>query len=142
MLIPAPPLEDYRTLQARNIDALNHALAGIPEDRVRYHLCWGSWQGPHLHDLGLRLRRELQICADRGDDPRSLRRDDAGVGLGAGKGALEVEHRAHERLRGQRLDERIARKAPTDEVHRFRALARYSSMNTVSPAPRSRTSQR
>ncbi len=54
MLIPAPPLEDYRTLQARNIDALNHALAGIPEDRVRYHLCWGSWQGPHLHDLGLR----------------------------------------------------------------------------------------
>jgi 5-methyltetrahydropteroyltriglutamate--homocysteine methyltransferase len=54
MLIPAPPLEEYRRMQARNIDALNHALAGIPEDRVRYHLCWGSWQGPHLHDLGLR----------------------------------------------------------------------------------------
>ena len=54
MLIPAPPLEEYRTLQARNIDALNHALAGIPEERVRYHLCWGSWQGPHLHDLALR----------------------------------------------------------------------------------------
>jgi 5-methyltetrahydropteroyltriglutamate--homocysteine methyltransferase len=54
MLIPAPPLEDYRKMQARNIDALNHALAGIPEARVRYHLCWGSWQGPHLHDLGLR----------------------------------------------------------------------------------------
>jgi len=53
MLIPAPPLEDYRKMQARNIDALNHALAGIPEDRVRYHLCWGSWQGPHVHDLGL-----------------------------------------------------------------------------------------
>jgi len=53
MLIPAPPLEDYRRMQARNIDALNHALAGIPEERVRYHLCWGSWQGPHLHDLGL-----------------------------------------------------------------------------------------
>ena len=54
MLIPAPRLEEYRRMQARNIDALNHALAGIPEDRVRYHLCWGSWQGPHLHDLGLR----------------------------------------------------------------------------------------
>ena len=54
MLIPAPPLEDYRKMQARNLDALNRALAGIPEDRVRYHLCWGSWQGPHLHDLGLR----------------------------------------------------------------------------------------
>jgi 5-methyltetrahydropteroyltriglutamate--homocysteine methyltransferase len=54
MLNPQPPLEDYRKLQARNIDALNHALAGIPEDRVRFHLCWGSWQGPHVHDLGLR----------------------------------------------------------------------------------------
>ena len=54
MMIPAPPLEEYRRIQARNIDALNHALGGIPEDRVRYHLCWGSWQGPHVHDLGLR----------------------------------------------------------------------------------------
>jgi len=54
MMIPAPPLEEYRRMQARNIDALNHALAGIPEERVRYHLCWGSWQGPHVHDLGLR----------------------------------------------------------------------------------------
>jgi 5-methyltetrahydropteroyltriglutamate--homocysteine methyltransferase len=54
MLIPAPPLEEYRRMQARNIEALNHALAGIPEERVRYHLCWGSWQGPHVHDLGLR----------------------------------------------------------------------------------------
>ena len=54
MMIPAPSLEDYRRMQARNIEALNHALAGIPEDRVRYHLCWGSWQGPHVHDLGLR----------------------------------------------------------------------------------------
>jgi 5-methyltetrahydropteroyltriglutamate--homocysteine methyltransferase len=54
MLIPPPPIEDYRKLQARNIDALNHALKGIPEDRVRFHLCWGSWQGPHVTDLGLR----------------------------------------------------------------------------------------
>jgi 5-methyltetrahydropteroyltriglutamate--homocysteine methyltransferase len=54
MMMPAPPLEDYRRMQARNIEALNHALAGIPEERVRYHLCWGSWQGPHVHDLGLR----------------------------------------------------------------------------------------
>jgi 5-methyltetrahydropteroyltriglutamate--homocysteine methyltransferase len=54
MMIPEPSLEEYRRIQARNIDALNHALAGIPEDRVRYHLCWGSWQGPHVHDLGLR----------------------------------------------------------------------------------------
>jgi len=61
MMIPAPSLEDYRRLQARNIDALNHALSGIPEDRVRYHLCWGSWQGPHVHDLGLRDIVDLML---------------------------------------------------------------------------------
>jgi 5-methyltetrahydropteroyltriglutamate--homocysteine methyltransferase len=61
MMIPAPPLEDYRRMQARNIDALNHALAGIPEERVRYHLCWGSWQGPHVHDLGLRDIVDLML---------------------------------------------------------------------------------
>ena len=61
MMIPAPPLEEYRRMQTRNIDALNHALAGIPEDRVRYHLCWGSWQGPHVHDLGLRDIVDLML---------------------------------------------------------------------------------
>jgi 5-methyltetrahydropteroyltriglutamate--homocysteine methyltransferase len=61
MMIPAPSLEDYQRLQARNIDALNHALSGIPEDRVRYHLCWGSWQGPHVHDLGLRDLVDLML---------------------------------------------------------------------------------
>ena len=33
------------------VEALNHALANVPEDRVRYHLCWGSWHGPHLYDI-------------------------------------------------------------------------------------------
>ncbi len=54
MTIPAPTVEEYRRTQATNLEALNHALAGIPEDRVRYHLCWGSWQGPHVGDLALR----------------------------------------------------------------------------------------
>jgi 5-methyltetrahydropteroyltriglutamate--homocysteine methyltransferase len=61
MMIPAPPLDEYRRMQSRNIDALNLALAGIPEDRVRYHLCWGSWQGPHVHDLGLRDIVDLML---------------------------------------------------------------------------------
>ena len=61
MIIPAPSVEDYRRMQARNIEALNHALSGIPEDRVRYHLCWGSWQGPHVHDLGLRDIVDLML---------------------------------------------------------------------------------
>jgi 5-methyltetrahydropteroyltriglutamate--homocysteine methyltransferase len=52
MLKPALSVEQYRDKFARlRVDAINHALKGIPEDRVRYHLCWGSWHGPHTHDL-------------------------------------------------------------------------------------------
>ena len=52
MLKPALSVEEYRDRFARlRIEAVNHALQGIPEDRVRYHLCWGSWHGPHTHDL-------------------------------------------------------------------------------------------
>jgi 5-methyltetrahydropteroyltriglutamate--homocysteine methyltransferase len=53
MLKPEPSVEEYRKVARLRIDAVNHALAGIPEDKVRYHLCWGSWHGPHTHDLPL-----------------------------------------------------------------------------------------
>jgi 5-methyltetrahydropteroyltriglutamate--homocysteine methyltransferase len=36
------------------VEALNHALAAIPEDRIRYHLCWGSWHGPHAYDIEMK----------------------------------------------------------------------------------------
>ena len=45
--------QDYREWVELNIAALNHALRDIPEDRVRYHLCWGSWTGPHMSDVPL-----------------------------------------------------------------------------------------
>lgn len=51
---PSVTVEQYRSYAGLCIEALNHALDGIPEDRVRYHLCWGSWHGPHLSDLPLR----------------------------------------------------------------------------------------
>ena len=41
---------DYRRWAELRIEALNHALAGIPEERVRYHVCFGSWHGPHAFD--------------------------------------------------------------------------------------------
>jgi len=47
-------LEAFRTRSAVRIDALNHALRNVPEDRVRYHLCWGSWHGPHAFDIELK----------------------------------------------------------------------------------------
>jgi 5-methyltetrahydropteroyltriglutamate--homocysteine methyltransferase len=43
-------VEDYRRWAELRVEALNHALAGIPEDRVRYHVCFGSWHGPHVFD--------------------------------------------------------------------------------------------
>jgi 5-methyltetrahydropteroyltriglutamate--homocysteine methyltransferase len=45
--------EKYRQWAGLRIEALNHALAGIPEDRVRYHVCFGSWHVPHLADAPL-----------------------------------------------------------------------------------------
>jgi 5-methyltetrahydropteroyltriglutamate--homocysteine methyltransferase len=44
----------YRKWAAFQVEALNHALQGIPEDRVRFHICWGSWHGPHKGDVELK----------------------------------------------------------------------------------------
>jgi 5-methyltetrahydropteroyltriglutamate--homocysteine methyltransferase len=43
-------IDDYRRWAALRIEALNHALTGIPEERIRYHVCFGSWHGPHVYD--------------------------------------------------------------------------------------------
>jgi len=53
MLRPEPTLADYRGYTQRRIDALNHAIAGLPAEQVRYHFCWGSWHGAHTHDIPL-----------------------------------------------------------------------------------------
>ena len=44
-------LDAYKNYCRVRVDALNHALADIPEEKVRYHLCWGSWHGPHAYDI-------------------------------------------------------------------------------------------
>jgi 5-methyltetrahydropteroyltriglutamate--homocysteine methyltransferase len=54
MIKPEPTLAEYRRYLKLRVDALNHALDGIPEDRVRHHFCWGSWHGAHVHDLALK----------------------------------------------------------------------------------------
>jgi 5-methyltetrahydropteroyltriglutamate--homocysteine methyltransferase len=53
-MVPPGTFEDYRRWLAKFVESLNHALEGIPEDRVRYHVCWGSWPGPHVSDVPLR----------------------------------------------------------------------------------------
>jgi len=53
MVPPASP-QDYRRWAAMQVEVTNAALEGIPEERVRYHLCWGSWPGPHTTDVPLK----------------------------------------------------------------------------------------
>ena len=62
---PEPTVEDYVAFTRLRVDALNHALRGLPQDRIRFHLCWGSWHGPHTTDLPMKdiLRTMLTIDA-------------------------------------------------------------------------------
>ncbi|MDE2899701.1 MAG: cobalamin-independent methionine synthase II family protein [Chloroflexota bacterium] len=53
MLISRPSLEEYRKYADLRVEALNHALSNVPPSLVRYHICWGSWHGPHTYDIPL-----------------------------------------------------------------------------------------
>ena len=64
MINPAPSVEDYRKFSTIRVEALNHALRGLPRDRIRYHLCWGSWHGPHVTDIPLRDIVEVMLAVD------------------------------------------------------------------------------
>jgi 5-methyltetrahydropteroyltriglutamate--homocysteine methyltransferase len=69
MIKPEPTLADYRKYITIRIAALNHALAGIPPEKVRYHFCWGSWHGAHVNDIQLQhiidiaLKVKAQTCS-------------------------------------------------------------------------------
>ncbi|MEJ0019017.1 MAG: cobalamin-independent methionine synthase II family protein [Acetobacteraceae bacterium] len=51
MINPAPTLDAYRRFTQQRVEALNAAIEGLPRDRIRLHLCWGSWHGPHTTDI-------------------------------------------------------------------------------------------
>lgn len=53
-IVPPMTLAQYRQWAELRIDALNHALEGLPQERIRYHICWGSWNAPHTHDVPLK----------------------------------------------------------------------------------------
>jgi len=53
MINPEPPLKEFKKFEQARIEALNHALRGLPADRIRFHICWGSWHGPHTTDIPL-----------------------------------------------------------------------------------------
>ena len=67
---------EFLKIAAANIEALNHALRDIPADRMRLHLCWGNYEGPHHRDIPLRellpvaLKAKPQALSFEGANPR------------------------------------------------------------------------
>ena len=53
-MVPPAAFNDYRRWLSQQVDIINHAIAGLPADRIRYHVCWGSWPGPHVSDVPLK----------------------------------------------------------------------------------------
>jgi 5-methyltetrahydropteroyltriglutamate--homocysteine methyltransferase len=53
-MVPPASFAEYRKWLGMQVDVLNEAIAGLPADRIRYHVCWGSWPGPHTSDVPLR----------------------------------------------------------------------------------------
>lgn len=51
---PEPTVADYRAWLRKRLEAVNYALEGINPDQVRFHLCWGSWHGPHTTDIAFK----------------------------------------------------------------------------------------
>jgi 5-methyltetrahydropteroyltriglutamate--homocysteine methyltransferase len=125
-----PPMSEgrYRAWAQMRIDALNHALKGIPQERSRYHICWGSWNGPHAFDVPMKDIVDLllqvrggqssprarmggveiseaaagQSAHPRGHQPRHQHRRASGAG-GAAPGAPRQDRRTRERHGRHRL---------------------------------------
>jgi len=66
MIDPEPAVEDYQKFTMARVEALNHAIRGFPADRIRFHLCWGSWHGPHTTDIPMRDIVDVMLAVNAG----------------------------------------------------------------------------
>ena len=64
MVNPEPTPAEYRKFSMLRVEALNHAIRGLPKDRIRFHLCWGSWHGPHTTDIPMREIVDVMLAVD------------------------------------------------------------------------------
>jgi 5-methyltetrahydropteroyltriglutamate--homocysteine methyltransferase len=60
-MVPPKTLKEYRSWLARQVEVTNHAIKGLPRDRIRYHVCWGSWPGPHTSDVAFKDIADLVL---------------------------------------------------------------------------------
>lgn len=63
---PAPSVEDYKKFTMIRVEALNHAIRDLPADRIRFHLCWGSWHGPHTTDIPMADIVDVMLAVNAG----------------------------------------------------------------------------
>jgi 5-methyltetrahydropteroyltriglutamate--homocysteine methyltransferase len=63
---PEPSVEDYRRFTMIRVEALNHAIRGLPTERIRFHLCWGSWHGPHVTDIPMADIVDVMLAINAG----------------------------------------------------------------------------
>jgi len=59
-----PSVEGYRRYTKMQIDALNHSIKGLPPSKIRFHLCWGSWHGPHTTDIPMKHLVDLMLAVN------------------------------------------------------------------------------
>jgi 5-methyltetrahydropteroyltriglutamate--homocysteine methyltransferase len=59
-------VEGYRRYTMSRIEAINHALRGLPPEKIRFHLCWGSWHGPHVTDFPMKELIDLMLEINAG----------------------------------------------------------------------------
>src|SRR5207253_8333715 len=58
--------DDYNNFTSGRVEARNHALRGLPQERIRFHLCWGSWHGPHMTDIPMRDIVDVMLAVNAG----------------------------------------------------------------------------
>jgi 5-methyltetrahydropteroyltriglutamate--homocysteine methyltransferase len=66
LMVPPATMEEYRAWAQLRVDALNHALRGLPEEQIRYHICWGSFNTPHVGDVPAKDIVDLVLQVDAG----------------------------------------------------------------------------
>jgi len=75
-MVPPASFADYKRWLEKQIEIMNHAIEGLPADRIRYHICWGSWPGPHTSDVPLKdivdvvLKAKVGAFVIEGANPR------------------------------------------------------------------------
>jgi 5-methyltetrahydropteroyltriglutamate--homocysteine methyltransferase len=63
---PEPNVAEYKKFTMLRVEALNEAIKGLPQDRIRFHLCWGSWHGPHTTDIPMRDIIDVMLAINAG----------------------------------------------------------------------------